>query len=416
MIAIAAASMVVLLTCAGSAMAYDASGVSVVSYATGFRFSNGVGPTGLVFDQTNRLFAVDYSDARLYGFSAPGAASPATRVGSGTVGAHPAGLAIDPTGRMYLARKDAGDVLEIDRNTGVGVRTVANGLTCPTGLALDPVTGDLFVTEACHGSPVIRIAAPASATPTAGFFGGHVFAEADGITVGADGTIYVVDTGTIVRMAGANDPAAGQTSVLAQVPKADGIALGQGTSAAPPYLLVNRNDGVITRVDLTSGAPHSIDVLTGGTRGDFVTLDASGCVYATQTTEILKITNSDGTCGGNRGITAVGATAPTTSAEQVAHVLGLPSTRDCIDRRKFTFKLHHAKKQPVVDVVAFINGKRKAHKRGGDIKRLVIKRLPRRKFVLRIVATQKSGSELISTRTYKGCLKSRPKTRGRHHH
>jgi hypothetical protein len=89
----------------------------------------------------------------------------------------------------------------------------------------------------------------------------------------------------------------------------------------------------------------------------------------------------------------------------------LPPRRRCVDRRKFTFKLHHARGARVVDVVVFVNGRRKIHKRGRNIRSVTLKRLPRRKFRVKIVATQSGGSKLISTRTYKGCKKSRPRTR-----
>jgi hypothetical protein len=92
----------------------------------------------------------------------------------------------------------------------------------------------------------------------------------------------------------------------------------------------------------------------------------------------------------------------------------LPSARRCVDRRKFSFRLHHARGARVVRVVAFVNGKRKLRVRGRHIKRITLKRLPRRKFVVRIVATQNTGSKLVSTRRYKGCRKSRPRTRAHH--
>jgi hypothetical protein len=95
--------------------------------------------------------------------------------------------------------------------------------------------------------------------------------------------------------------------------------------------------------------------------------------------------------------------------------LALPSSRACVDRRKFTFRLHHSRRARVVAVSAFVNGKRKLRRHGHDIKRVTLTRLPRKRFKVKIVATQSGGSQLISTRTYRGCTKSRPKTRGRHH-
>jgi pimeloyl-ACP methyl ester carboxylesterase len=95
--------------------------------------------------------------------------------------------------------------------------------------------------------------------------------------------------------------------------------------------------------------------------------------------------------------------------------LALPQVRACVDRRKFAFTLHHARRARVVAVEVFVNGKRALRRHGHDIKRIVLKRLPRGKFTVKIVATQSGGSKLISKRTYHGCSKSRPTTRGRHH-
>src|SRR5262249_16775269 len=43
------------------------------------------------------------------------------------------------------------------------------------------------------------------------------------------------------------------------------------------------------------GAPCS-DIYTGGTRGDFVTVGPDGCLYATQSERVIKVTKADGTC------------------------------------------------------------------------------------------------------------------------
>jgi hypothetical protein len=88
------------------------------------------------------------------------------------------------------------------------------------------------------------------------------------------------------------------------------------------------------------------------------------------------------------------------------------ATPRCEDRRKFTFRLHHSKRARVVRVAAFVNGRRKLRKRGHDIRHIRLKRLPRGRFVVRVVSTQSNHHTLVTTRTYRGCRKSRP--RGRH--
>jgi hypothetical protein len=93
-----------------------------------------------------------------------------------------------------------------------------------------------------------------------------------------------------------------------------------------------------------------------------------------------------------------------------------PSAGSCLDRRKFSFRLHHAWRARVVRVKVYVNGKLKIARRGRNIKRVTIKRLPRKRFTVKIVATQSTGSTLVSTRTYNGCKKSRPRTRGIRRH
>jgi beta-glucosidase len=99
-------------------------------------------------------------------------------------------------------------------------------------------------------------------------------------------------------------------------------------------------------------------------------------------------------------------------AGAVAHI-PLPAAK-CVDTRAFSFKLHHAKGARIVRVAVYVNGKRVLTRRGRDIKRVSIKRLPRKRFVVKIVTTHNTGARIISTRVYSGCKKSRPTTRHGH--
>jgi DNA-binding beta-propeller fold protein YncE len=92
--------------------------------------------------------------------------------------------------------------------------------------------------------------------------------------------------------------------------------------------------------------------------------------------------------------------------------LGIPAVKpaQCVDRRKFSFKLHHRPGVRIVKVAVYVNGKLKLRRSGRNIRRVTIKRLPKRKFKVRIVATHSTGARRISVRTYRGCTKSRPST------
>jgi dienelactone hydrolase len=92
----------------------------------------------------------------------------------------------------------------------------------------------------------------------------------------------------------------------------------------------------------------------------------------------------------------------------------LPRAPRCVDRRRFSFRLHHARGARVVNVVVYVNGRVRKRVHGRDLKRVSIARLPRKRFTVRIVSTQSTGSKLISVRTYRGCTKGAPHTRGQH--
>ena len=55
-------------------------------------------------------------------------------------------------------------------------------------------------------------------------------------------------------------------------------------------------------------------------------------------------------------------------------------------------------------------GGRKVHKEGHRITHIRIKRLPRGKFTIKIVALVNTGERVISVRRYDGCKKGRPHT------
>jgi predicted esterase len=93
----------------------------------------------------------------------------------------------------------------------------------------------------------------------------------------------------------------------------------------------------------------------------------------------------------------------------------LPSNRHCVDTRKFSFRLHQSKGARTVKVAAYVNGKRKLLRKGHSLKHLTLRRLPQKTFRVTIVNYQSTGSKLVSTRTYRGCTKSKPHSKGYRH-
>jgi beta-glucosidase len=112
-----------------------------------------------------------------------------------------------------------------------------------------------------------------------------------------------------------------------------------------------------------------------------------------------------------QAVVGVGGAKCAGSKAQIAR----PAPRKCVDTRKFGFKLHHALGARVVMAVIYVNGKRRLSLKGKSLTRVTLRKLPKKRFVVKVVSTQNTGSQLISTRVYHGCKKTKPHTRARHH-
>jgi hypothetical protein len=91
---------------------------------------------------------------------------------------------------------------------------------------------------------------------------------------------------------------------------------------------------------------------------------------------------------------------------------GDSSDGDCLRPSKIAFRLHRIEGTRVVRVAAFVDGKRKLLRTGRDVRRIELRKLARTgKMKVRIVATHNTGSKVVSTRSWDGCAKGRPKVR-----
>jgi hypothetical protein len=281
-----------------------APGFSATDFATGFPTrpaccgaSGIVGPTGIVADRGDNLFVID--NGGLYRFTPSGGAAASARLNLVTaISGDPAGLAFSKDfSHLYVARQTTGDVVELDRATGAVTRTLATNIAGVTGLATDPISGDLFVSAPFFGPDVLRISGFASGLGTVSVYAAP--GPTDGLAFGADGALYAATRDRVVRIAGTASPTPGAMTVLAsEVPGGpDGVAPLANPSGGPATsVVVSRNDGAITRIDFSAGAPRLTDIVTGGTRGDFLAVGSDSCLYATQSDGIERVSGADGSC------------------------------------------------------------------------------------------------------------------------
>jgi hypothetical protein len=297
-----------------------APGYSVTTFASNFPIDcfTTIAPIGLAFDSNGNLFVGDTNNNSIYSFGPQGGiAGPATLLGTipQSFGGALAGLTFTNDGRLYAGLNIGGNIVEVNPGTGAVIRTVATLPDGPLDLHVDPLSGDLFVSV--YGA-IYRITNfnNGPGTVTAYVQGGGI----DGFTFAPDGTIYLKGgTEGIFRVPGTNAPQPAALTLLAFVVGGpDGIALEPNpANPSKPFLYVNRNDGIITRIDTSAlpanaincndaGAPCT-NIYTGGSRGDFVTVGPSGCLYATQSDRVIRLTKADGTC----------SLAPTNPAPQI---------------------------------------------------------------------------------------------------
>jgi uncharacterized repeat protein (TIGR01451 family) len=275
-----------------AAQAYETTPGWIASdYVTGFDHGSGAGPVGLAFDGGGNLLVSNNSTASLHKVGPGGGTAAGTKIKDGYGAA--TGLAFDKSGRLYMARATSHDVVELNPASGDVIRSVVSGLPCPVGLATDPISGDLFVSNVfCPTGGIFRITGFAGGPGKATRYAGTQ--DADGLTFAPDGTLYAAGGTEVVRIGGTSSGSPGTATHVADVPNVDGIAYAPATTSEPAYLVTVRTDGEVDRVELDGAVTP---ILTGGSRGDLVTVGPDRCVYADLQDRVIKLGPSTGACG-----------------------------------------------------------------------------------------------------------------------
>lgn len=314
---------------AGSAAAYTvSSGWIAEDYVTGFSGSPGpedAGPIGLAFDSSANLLVTDITNGTFHRVPPGGGTAAGTLVATGL--GKPAGLAFGADGRLYMARADQARVDEIDPANASVIRTVVSGnkVLCPTGLATDPLSGDLFASNKCGGGNIARISNPAGSSASASTY---TNGESDGLTFAPDGTLFAAaDDSRVDSISGTNSSSPGQRTTIANVDEIDGIAYSPAQPGQDAYLVVNRNNGEIDKLDF---AGNLTPIVTGASRGDLVTVGPDHCIYADLQDRIIKVSPASGSCTFSTPVQPTG-TSGGGSGGGSGGVLGTKAERRVVD-------------------------------------------------------------------------------------
>jgi sugar lactone lactonase YvrE len=400
-----AASAALLLVLPAVASAYStAPGYSARDYATEFPAARW-GPIGVAFDSSDNLYVADSAQGHLYRFQPGGGRAGAeNRVSGAPLPGGVKGLAITRSGRLYGARTGAGDVVEIDPATGTVKRTVVSGIDCAIGIAADPLTDDLFVSQSACGTDIWRVSAPANGPGTKSRFA-TVPCCVDGLAFASDGTLFAATGSQVLRIEGTNGNSPGSVRSAAVVPKADGVAVGIPGAGENPFLVANRNDGIVTRLDFGQTPPAQSNIFTGGSRGDFVAVDSRGCLFITQTSSVVRITPPGGRCDLTPSTPGASTDrpAPGIVIDTVSHVR---KARKCIVSRRLTVRVRQRGRVRLRRVRVYVKGRyRKTVRHRRVSAPIEIRRVPLGRFTVKLVARTTRGRKLTAKKRYRVCRK-----------
>jgi hypothetical protein len=198
-----------------------------------------------------------------------------------------------------------GAIVELDPATGEIIRNVATNLTCPGGLVVDPLSGDLFFDGGCTGAGsddarIRRVVDPGGATPMVVDYATLPSTPNAAMSFAPNGTLYAA-TGyfnnpntPIVRVTGTDTADPGEvTPVMGVTTQFGAMAVAEALPSGEAKSLFVVKDGDLMLVDITTDPPTSTLMATNlgvGTTGP------DGCLYASTATNVYKLTGPGGSC------------------------------------------------------------------------------------------------------------------------
>jgi hypothetical protein len=269
-----------VLTAAGTGL-----GFTLSTFADSFP-TTGIccGPLGIAFPGSGGVLVSDYpGNMYLFPTDTDGQhafnVTPVTGYGSN----NPTGLAT-LGGKVYMAEQAVGEVVQLNDN-GTFNQNI-DPLTLATGTAGDEANGLLYVSNVST-----RIYAINPLTKSINLFESGEF---DGLTLDATNQIlYAEGSGQILGYRISDGALVFASGGVPDGP--DGAAIGTGSLAG--NIFVNTNGGTLYEINLTTKVQTLI--ASGGSRGDFVTVDPNGTLLLTQTDSILRLTPPNGGGFGN---------------------------------------------------------------------------------------------------------------------
>ena len=294
-------------------------GYSITSYVTGFPaaptifFDNAnigcPGANSPAFTPGGEVLASDFLTGAIYQTGLAGGALSSANLLS-TLTPALSGLVYGKDGNLYATLgNEGGEIVQIDPTTGAQLRVVASGLTCPAGLSVDPLSGDLFFDDECTGggtdnASIFRVVDPANTNPSAPtsvvVYATLPTTPNGGMAFAPNGTLYAVSGYSSTPNAPVEQISATSSATVTVTPVAgitSSFSLGVGTAnsdGSAQSLIVVSASGVMSEVPIAS--PTTPTILVSANAPGVGVVGPDGCMYSAGHTAIYKIANSSGEC------------------------------------------------------------------------------------------------------------------------
>ncbi len=257
------------------------------------------------------VYVNNFLDGSVFKFPAQGGvASNSAKLS--TLGPSLFGPVTGKDGRLYAARGATtgnfltGAVFEIDPISGAIIRTVMGNIDCPTGLVVDPLSGDLFFSVSCFGAgsdnpSLWRISNPASATPALSVYATLPGTPTSWITIAPNGTIYMAQTiqgppgAPVLAISGTDKPFPPTMTPVPNLNTIYWIGMGEALPNGAAKSLIVLQDSTIRLADITTDPPTYTDLILNGAGSG--TIGPDGCLYVSSVDTVYKLAPTSGGCG-----------------------------------------------------------------------------------------------------------------------
>jgi hypothetical protein len=226
-----------------------------------------------------------------------------------TIGPTLGNLTFGKDGSLYATQGGNGaSIYQINPQTGAVARTVASGLTCPAGLSVDPLSGDLFFDDECTGGgtdnpSIFRVIDPANTNPSQPtsvvVYATLPQTANGGMAFAPNGTLYAVtgyygNTTAQVEQISPTSASTVTVTPVAGITSDFAVAIGMTNSDGSAQSLIVEPAGTLSEVPIAT--PSAATVLATGSPGVGVT-GPDGCLYSEHYDTIYRLASATGSCG-----------------------------------------------------------------------------------------------------------------------